>query len=147
MTLSDSIRQNMIGVSASMLKIDGADCHVANDPSLTKYERGDEPDAEWLTFVGNVVVALDENDISTPGLFEPDRVDDKQSIFTRIRILQHNAGVVWSAGESQQHHAGAVLKRDDRRQCFFQLTELLFGELATLAFRPADRAHWRSCGK
>ena len=65
-----------------------ADRDIAHDPPLTKNKGGDEPDAERLIFVGNLIVALDENDVSAPSLLEPDRINDKERLRTRVRILQ-----------------------------------------------------------
>ena len=46
---------------------------IANDPPLTKYQRRNKTEAERLFLVGNLIIALDENDIAAPGVLEPDR--------------------------------------------------------------------------
>ena len=98
MTLSDSSRQNMIGVSARKLR---TIAQIATSRTIHRSRNinaDNESDAERLAFVGNVVVALDENDVAAPGLLEADPVDDEQRVFGRIGILQHNARIVGPTG-------------------------------------------------
>ena len=109
----------MIGVSARKLSNDRANRDVADHPSLAEYQRRDQADAERLRLIGNVVIALDENDFAGPDLFESHLVDDQQRIFGRIRILQARRALRPARPSSRSSTMLAPLLSNDRRKRLF----------------------------
>src|SRR5262249_54762162 len=86
---------------------------VANNPAFTENQRCYETYAERLTLVRDLVVAVDENDFASPGVFESDAINDKQCVTAAIGILKHHASLVIFAIHPKQYHAAAMPEYDD----------------------------------
>ena len=137
MTLSDSSRQNMIGVSARKLRTIAQIATSRTIHRSRKISAVMSPMTERLALVGNLVVALDENDVAAPGVLEADLIDDKLRVIARIGILQDDARIVRAAGKAHQHHAGAVLERDDCRERLLQVAQPVPIEMRDLGLQAS----------
>ena len=113
------------------------DCDVPNHAALAEQQRGDETETERLRFVGDFIVALDQNDISRPDVLEARPIDHKQRVFRCVRIPQYNARVVGVSVDAQQHHVASVAQTNNGRERLFQMREPVPIELDEL--RPHAR--------
>ena len=65
-----------------------ANQNVARRTSLTKEQRRDQANAEGLRLIGNIVVALDQDDFAGPGLRKSGLVKIKQRVISGVGVLQ-----------------------------------------------------------
>ena len=100
---------------------EGGDRDVARHPSFAKDQRGDQAKAERLGLVGNLVVALHQDDVAGPDILKPRPVDDEQRVVRRIGIAQRHANVLRITLDRKQHHAAAVAQADDGRQRLLEM--------------------------
>src|SRR5262249_31516308 len=109
---------------------------VANNPAFTENQRCYEIYAERLTLVRDLVVAVDENDFASPGVFESDAINEKQCVTAAIGILKHHASVVIFAIHPKQYHAAAMPEYDDCGQRLLKRRERTPFQMEQASFKP-----------
>ena len=110
-----------MGARAEKSEDQRGDCDVPNNAALAEHQCGHETETKRLRFVRYFVVALDENDISGPDVFEARLINHEQRIFRRVRIPEHDAGIVGVSFDAQQHHVASIAQTNDGRECLFQM--------------------------
>ena len=117
---------------------DRADAEVARDAAVAQQLRQDEAEAEWLVFVAQVVIALDQDDVAVPRLGEAGLVEHQGRMLRRVRVLQDDD---WRPAlrldmDAQQCHRAAVAQQHDRGKRRPELDEACPTQAGRLGAQP-----------